>query len=810
MKYTNVILFDKNASKKDVMSNKKFIATLDDFMIDGTIEIGLDGLNILETNFILEDKALEITNGMILKVFIYGNYDYYRINATEVDIDNNSIFVYARQITYDIQDIWIEDLTPTNLTCEQTLNYLKNNSIDKDKQYVKDLEFYSNLTGTNTSNYYRKNLHQCLTEDDNAILNKWNGEIKREAYKISILSRVGNTKPTLTLQSKKNIYGFTAKEDIETVVNRFKPVGYDGKSIDGYVLGRNAEKFPKCRTEVFEYPNIRMITEDDNKNELDEKYEWFDDKKKFDERLTELMKEDIQKNNYDTLMATYTINFLELNKYSDYQQARQCRIGDNVYVCVPELNGLIITVRCVSVKYDIKNQEVIEVQLTNKPIDKIKPITLQTIITTIENTPSANEILEQAKQNTLAQMKEGLNNSYVIVKQNVIYIGDSPNINNMSNVIIMNKNGISFSNNGVNGTPNIAMSISGSVVADRITTGVLSTILIRSLDGKSYFNLENGEFVLADENGNVGLSWVNNKLSLAGDLEQYDPVTGNYSLEIINNLIHFYDRWDSLGNKKNTIGYMGSTRIYGEDLGYNVGNTSNVRVGTGIIAEYGDYIALMSRTEDGKDKACFVMENSVLGNNNINQGCKFGFFEDVAMINGSKLKWFGTLHNFIGDIYFDSNSKMNIWGTGGINLVCGTSTVLEATKNGVVIYGTFQDSSDILRKSNIKKLEKDTIQIVKDVDIYQYTENGTTEIGLLAQEAIQIIPEIINGKPTNTTIEQANTMLESEREERLHNEKGASVDVYSMLSVLWDANKKMINKIEELENRLIELENSNK
>ena len=93
------------------------------------------------------------------------------------------------------------------------------------------------------------------------------------------------------------------------------------------------------------------------------------------------------------------------------------------------------------------------------------------------------------------------------------------------------------------------------------------------------------------------------------------------------------------------------------------------------------------------------------------------------------------------------------------------------------------------------------MKILKDINIYEYEENGTAEIGLLAQEAVKVIPDIIKGTVTDTTIEEANTMTDDEREEKLKN-GGASVDVYSMLSLLWDANKKLLDKIEKLETKI--------
>ena len=288
-------------------------------------------------------------------------------------------------------------------------------------------------------------------------------------------------------------------------------------------------------------------------------------------------------------------------------------------------------------------------------------------------------------------------------------------------------------------------------------------------------------------------------VSLTGNLLQYDLNTGNYSLEIANNMINFFDRWDTLGNHKNLIGNMGSTQVKGSYFGYNIGNTQNTRVGIGIIADIGDFIALCSKDANGNNNPMFIMENS--DSLNINQGNRFGFMQDVAFLNGAYPKWYGTLHNFIGDIHFDANSRMNIWGAGGHILTVGTKNIMTTSETGVTVYGTFTDSSDLAYKKNVQPLGKDTLKILKDINIYEYEENGTVEIGLLAQEAKEIIPDIIKGTVTDTTIEEANTMTDEEREEKLKN-GGASVDVYSMLSILWDANKKLLNKIDMLENEV--------
>ena len=142
------------------------------------------------------------------------------------------------------------------------------------------------------------------------------------------------------------------------------------------------------------------------------------------------------------------------------------------------------------------------------------------------------------------------------------------------------------------------------------------------------------------------------------------------------------------------------------------------------------------------------------------------------------------------------------WGTGGHIFLVGQQERFKITDTGAEVIGTFTDSSDLAYKKNVKPLEKDTLKIIKDINIYEYEENGTAEIGLLAQEAVKVIPDIIKGTVTDTTIEEANAMTDDERAEKLKDGKGASVDVYSMLSILWDANKKLLDKIDMLDNEV--------
>ena len=133
---------------------------------------------------------------------------------------------------------------------------------------------------------------------------------------------------------------------------------------------------------------------------------------------------------------------------------------------------------------------------------------------------------------------------------------------------------------------------------------------------------------------------------------------------------------------------------------------------------------------------------------------------------------------------------------------------------------TFTNSSDALYKHDIVKVSgnKDykLTKALKNTDVYVYKKDNELEYGFITQEAIKTIPEAVHGTPTNTTIEEANKMSEEERKAKIdiiHNTEDAndsSLNLESMIAMLWKVCQEQQDKIEELENKITQLENSNK
>jgi hypothetical protein len=98
--------------------------------------------------------------------------------------------------------------------------------------------------------------------------------------------------------------------------------------------------------------------------------------------------------------------------------------------------------------------------------------------------------------------------------------------------------------------------------------------------------------------------------------------------------------------------------------------------------------------------------------------------DKIGVAIGSNLTRDGFLLNVEGDTYFSSNINVN---------------------NNIYLKGTITNISDIRVKKDLKKIENALEKIQKiNGYIYQRTDTGNIESGLIAQEVLEIIPEVIN------------------------------------------------------------------
>lgn len=485
-KNIKIAIFPSNASRDSVITTNGI--ALDNICTSCTVdESVIDGGYPLDATFLIDKETnlhTLIENEKILKVTIDYGYEVFRIVQTRKT--PHKIEVVARQFTIaETLNLWLDDVRPTEQSGQGCLSHLLSNAIG-----VKDIFIYSDITTVNTAYYQNMNLYNALHSADNCFMARWGGEVQRRGYNLYINSRVGTNRKVI-IRSKKNLTGFESNTDTNKLVTRIKPIGFNGITINGYVDSPLINSYSRVYTTTIKYDDVKVATDNDT--------EGFSTLAEAQEELIRRAKLEFTKNKVDELRADYRINFIQLEKteeYKDYIKAERVYLGDTITV-IEDTLGVEIKVRALKRKYDILGERVIEVELSNIPLTEKKA-------------PSINQVLKQIKteisgtNNSMADyiqsmINSGCTDSYVLYRQNEILLMDSKDINSAINVTRLNKNGLAFSQTGYYGTYSYGFTIDGKINASHITTGVLTAILIQSLNGSSSWDLISGLLTISDK-----------------------------------------------------------------------------------------------------------------------------------------------------------------------------------------------------------------------------------------------------------------------------------------------------------------------
>lgn len=481
-KQIKVAYFPSDTEKNKVLgSNGK---SLDKYCIKCEPEEDLStGNYVCDLAFLVDDNIQDLLQEeVILKIFMdYGN-EIFRVS--KVTVGTRYIYVVARQITIaDSLTLWLEDVRPTNLNGQSAVTWLLDNAEGK-----KEIQIISDIDTIATAYYQRMSLYKALHDSDNSFINRWGGEVQRREYTIYINKRIGIDRG-FTIREGKNLIGFESTSNIDNLVTRAIGQGYNGilgNYIDSPLIG----SYNRIYTSVIKYDDIKV------KDEYSE--EGYDTLEQAQAELDRRIGEEFSKNDIDKIKASYTINFVQLEKteeYKNYIVAEKLFIGDDCRVYIPKLN-VDIKVRALSKKYDVLAQKTKEIKLSN--YIEAKSLSIKQIVDKLESIDSTETILQLAKDNATSLIKGGLKNSYVIVRENEILIMDTKDINTATNVWRWNSGGLGHSSTGYYGTYGTAITQDGAIVASFITTGILNANLIRagiieSLDKKTWINLETGD-----------------------------------------------------------------------------------------------------------------------------------------------------------------------------------------------------------------------------------------------------------------------------------------------------------------------------
>ena len=458
---------------------------------------------VIEKEDIIGKIKSILLNGSILKVKDeYNEYEIFRITNININTNNSTTTVYGRQITLeDSLRLWINSSKPTNMTGASALEKLYTDSEGR----IKELTTYSNINTTDTVFIVRKNLNEAIFDDDVSFLERWGGEVERRGYNLSILKERGSDKGVV-FRRGKNYTGIEEDVNQDKLVTRIIPIAFDGITLpEIYVDSPKINNYYNIFPQEIKFEEVKYKDSPNNSNK-----EGFDTLEEVYAELRKQASEYFTNNKCDELRGVYNIKVVDVSSTEEYKELsifEKTWIGDTVTIIDEKLN-LNIKARVTKRKFDVIKGMRNETEVTNIT-SRRSSLSLESLQNQINNiqtpeVPDIDLIIQQAKKEAEEFIRNGLTDSYVVLKENEILIMDTNNVDTAVKVLRMNKHGIAGSTTGYNGSFNLAMTIDGQIVADRISTGVLNASLIKagtlmSANGKSWLNMENGTFNFSDK-----------------------------------------------------------------------------------------------------------------------------------------------------------------------------------------------------------------------------------------------------------------------------------------------------------------------
>ena len=471
------------------------------------------------------------------------------------------IVAYCEQIFFDLNNNLIEDTNIKDKNGSMALNQILSNTT-----YQHPFKGTSNIQTINSSRLVRKNvLSAIIGENENSFVNRWGGELDIDGFSFKINTRIGQNNG-YKVEYSKNMTGINAKFDMTNVVTKILPVGFDGIKLDElFVDSPYIDNYAMPIIREYKYEDVKWKGSPNyqapTNGEDDGAYET---KAEAQAELRRRALAEFSENKVDLPTVTYSVNFVELSnteEYAEYQSLSSINIGDDVTI-KHKILGIDIPARCIAYKYNCLTCNFDEITLGHYNKNFFSDVKnavndVNNFKDTIQELPNQlNNILQQSKEYVTDYINGGFG-GYVYYTPNAIYILDNPDVNVAKNVAVFNMNGLGFSNNGINGTFETAITRDGHIVADFMDTGTLTADIIKtgvleSKNGKSWLNMltgdfnfgdkvkyENGKFEIIVESSSGGNTSLGNELSNMNN--KIDSITNAPTLELTGEQAFLYE-----------------------------------------------------------------------------------------------------------------------------------------------------------------------------------------------------------------------------------------------------------------------------
>lgn len=411
--------------------------------------------------------------------------------------DYTMIEVYAQHIFYDLLNNFLLDTSPSELDCQTFGNWILART-----NFPNDFTYYSDISGTKSARYVRRNPVEAIMGDiENSMLNVFGGDLERDNFTIKQLAQRGLLNG-IKLLFGKNITEIKITSDYSSIITRLLPLGFDGLMLpEVFIDSTHIDDYLTPKVAKVEFSNIQYDPESTDENVYTDIEEAYAALREAATQYLELV---------DLPQINIKIDWVELSKtkeYENYQAIETLHLGDYV---TAEILGINYQTRVTRTNY-------------NPLTDMIESFEIGTIQKTIGSSINANtqkvekinvtSILQSAKDNATTQINSAMG-GYIVKTQTDLYIMDTPSTSTAQKVWRWNLNGLGYSSTGINGPYQTAITNDGKIVADMITTGTMSADRIQGLEGVMITVGELGDYIRISPEGNMIFGNPNNEYQL--------------------------------------------------------------------------------------------------------------------------------------------------------------------------------------------------------------------------------------------------------------------------------------------------------
>ena len=300
-----------------------------------------------------DPKSKLFLENRIIKVPTPNGYQLFRIYRPEKDLTVTR--VQGKHIFFDLQNNFIESCRTGKVDGQTALDILVDNF-----QFPHNFKFTSDIKDVGDAFYVRRNgADVFIGSENNAFVKRWNGELLRDNFNVSINKTIGSNRG-VRIEYKKNLTGFEEDIDTSEIMTRIMPTGLSKNNSvvfvdEKYIDSKHINDYPTPIVRHVHYGEIQESDEEGHVVTLTE--------------VKERLKQEVAKlydiKHVDLPRRNYKVNFVDLSKtqeFSKYEQLERVMLGDIVTVNHQKL-GIQIEQKVVKYRYDSLLNKFIEIEL---------------------------------------------------------------------------------------------------------------------------------------------------------------------------------------------------------------------------------------------------------------------------------------------------------------------------------------------------------------------------------------------------------------------------------------------------------------